>query len=159
MTYLVVFNMIIWTFAGTARRFSRAPREPSSRSGTVRDHALAVVRWPWRPLAGALAVLVAIDCACFVVERWNPRPQEPGATLANWNSPKLTPAEVFSTELLLFAVINLAFLATVAGGYAVMGRFKSGRAGPGTAFGVLALLPIAVDGVGGTLLLLHSLFR
>jgi hypothetical protein len=151
--YLMAFNMIIWTAGGTARRFLRAPPEPSSRSGAVPYHALPVVRWPWRTLACALCVLLVIDCAWFVVKRG--KPPEPGGL----GAPPLTQAEEFWTDVLLLDVINLAFLATIVGGNAVLGRFKSGRAGPGTAFFVLALLAVAFVGVGGTLALLLLLFR
>jgi hypothetical protein len=92
-----------------------------------------------------------------VVERG--RPPEPAQGSGELGVPPLTRTEKFWTDVLLLDVINLAFLATVVAGHAVIGRFKSSRAGAGTAFVVLALLPVAFVGVGGTLVLLLSLFR
>ncbi len=62
------------------------------------------------------------------------------------------------THVGFMAVIGLALAATVLGGNEVVRRFRRGEAGPGTAIIVLALLPLALIGVGGFVLPLIYLF-
>ena len=108
-----------------------------------------LVRWPWRTVVWTIAVAVATDCASLVVERWKPRLPESGPNLVNWNAPRLTPAEKLGTEVRFFLVINLALLATVLGTTHVIGKFRRGDLGVGTAFLALALCrsPVTAHGV------------
>jgi hypothetical protein len=118
-----------------------------------------LARWPWRTVVWTIAVAVAIDCASLVVEHFKPRLPESGPNLVNWNGPRLTPAEELGTEVRFFLVINLALLATVLGTKHLIGKFRRGELGLGAAVLALILLPLALIGVGGTLVLFLSMFR
>ena len=118
-----------------------------------------LARWPWRTAAWTIAVAAAIDCASLVVDRWKPRVPEPGPNLVNWSGPRLTPAQEFATEVGFFSVLNLALLTTILGIKHVIGRIRQGKSGPVTAGLAVILLPFALIGVGGNLVLLLSMFR
>jgi hypothetical protein len=118
-----------------------------------------LARWPWRAAAWTIAVALAIDCASLVAERWKPRLPEPGPNLVNWNGPGLTPAQEFATEIGFFSVLNLALLATILGMTHVIGRIRQGKPGRVTVVLAVILLPFALIGVGGNLVLFLSMFR
>jgi hypothetical protein len=123
----------------------------------LREMARGLRRWPWRAVAWSLAVSVTIDFAAVAVERG--RPPESGPTLMNWSPPRLSPAQLLGLQAGAWLVINLALLATAVATQYVIRGLRNRTAGFGTGLLVLAMLPVALIGVGGTLLLFLSIFR
>lgn len=157
--YVAIVNTIVWTIGGAISRLPRSPRESTSREIGDRPGLPKFTIGTWWALIATVAAVIAIDCASWLVESRTPRRPEPGPTLATWNAPRLTRREELMTHVWFAFVINLALAATILGSYGVIRRFRRGEAGPGTAVIVLALLPLALIGVGGTIMMFLSIFR
>jgi hypothetical protein len=160
VVYTTILNTIVWTIGGATSSFPRSPRAATTHKPGFLATTRLLTTWQKRALVATFIAVGALGVVSWVGERLTPRPPPPGPTLARWGGgPPLSLRQELMFHILSMVVIGVALAATVLGSNEVVRRFRRGEAGLGTAIMVLALLPLAVIGVGGFVIPIIVLFR